>query len=229
MAKQEDIWYAVNVTRIVLAPRQTLETFGATTIRYHLVSELMDEVGKVRVREGKVISERPQILTPAHFAAQLLEGFGEKARKYAEWLKAHNEMARILRYGLRFRKDEVSQEILSDNLEAVVSRVEASVKAGSDRLTAVILGADELWEVSLLKFVVEYIEQSVSSNVQDINQRVREESGARAAQARQELEDDFARAARNPALIQGLGEKLQRLGLFERYEDRFFALVNRRT
>jgi hypothetical protein len=227
MGKQEDIWYAVNVTKVLLAPRQTLETFGATTVRYHLISELMDDVGKVRVREGKVVSQRPQIITPAHFAAQLLDGFGEKARSYAEWLMAHNEIARIVRYGLHFRKDEVSQETVTDTIEAVAERVTAQVQGGQDRLTAVILGADEMWEVSLLKFIVDYIEHSVPGTINDLNQRRREDGNYRKVQVRDDIENDFASAARNPALIQALGDKLQRLGLFEQYEDRFYALVHR--
>jgi hypothetical protein len=227
MGKEDDFWYAVSVTRVLLAPRQTLETFGATTIRYHLISELMDDAGKVRVREGRVRSERPQIITPSQFAEQLLEGFGDKARHYAEWLMRHNEMARILRYGLHFKKDEVSQEIVTDTLDAVGERVKADVEGRRDPLTAVLIGADEMWEVSLLRFVVDYIEHSAPANLQDFNQRAREDAGFQSAMKLQEVEADFQRAAQNPAYIGALGDKLQRLGVFDRYEDRFYALVRR--
>lgn len=229
MGKPEDIWYAVNTTRVILAPRQTLETFGATTIRYHLISELMDEANKVRVREGKVVSERPQIITPRQMASQLLDGFGDQAREYAEWLQSHNEMVRILRYGLQFRKDEISQEIVSDSIDAVSERVTDTVSGGQDPLTTVLIGADEMWEVSLLKFLVDYIEHSAPGNIQDISQRAREEAYYRNAQARQEIEDDFRRAAVDPSHVKPLGAKLRRNGIFEQYEDRFYALVRRHT
>ncbi len=229
MGKPEDIWYAVNTTRVILAPRQTLETFGATTIRYHIISELMDEANKVRVREGKVVSERPQIITPRQIASQLLEGFGDQAREYAEWLQSHNEIVRILRYGLQFRKDEISQEVVSDSIDAVSERVTDTVGAGQDPLTTVLVGADEMWEVSLLKFLVDYIEHSAPGNIQDINQRAREEAYYRNAQARQEIEDDFRRAAVDPSYVKPLGAKLRRNGIFEQYEDRFYALVRRHT
>lgn len=228
MGKQEDIWFAVNATRVVTFPRQTLETFGATSIRYHLISELMDEVGKVRVREGKVVSERPQIITPSHFAEQLLEGFGEKARDYAEWLRSHNEMARILKYGLQFRKEATTEEIITDSLDAVAEQVSDHVEQSADPLTTVIIGADEMWEVSLLKFLVDYIEQSAPGNIKDFSQRAREDAGYEKAKQRHEIDEDFQRAAFDPSYISTLGEKLQRLGLFEQYEDRFYALVNRK-
>ena len=50
MGQIEDIAYAVQITEVARAPKEILETFGATRIRFHLVSELMDAVGQVRVR-----------------------------------------------------------------------------------------------------------------------------------------------------------------------------------
>lgn len=69
-----------------MPPKRHLETFGNTIINYYLVSELMDAVGKVRVREGRMQALRPQIITPSAYSSTLLEGFGEQAQKYLEWL-----------------------------------------------------------------------------------------------------------------------------------------------
>src|SRR5271167_2503131 len=89
--KQEfDFWYAVNHTEIVLRPRQHLETFGATVIDYLLISELMDQAGQVRVREGRLQAYRPEIITPQSFMANSLEGFNEsQSCDYMDWLRAH--------------------------------------------------------------------------------------------------------------------------------------------
>ena len=81
---QFDFWYAVNNTEVVLAPRRHLETFGNTLINYHMVSELMDNVGQVRVREGRMQALRPQIVTPSAYSSMILEGFGEQAEKYLD-------------------------------------------------------------------------------------------------------------------------------------------------
>ncbi len=224
MSRKDDIWYAVKITRVVMPPRQTLETFGATTIRYHLISELMDEVDKVRVRAGKVFSERPQIITPDHFARQLLEGFGEKARDYAEWLSDHGEMVNILKYGLQFRKKHTSAEILSEPLNHVADKIKAAVSSEDDPLSAVIIGADELWEVSLLKFLRDYIEKSAPVNIQQLRQRDHEAD----LEIPREIEMEFRAAALDKKRIPGLGKKLQKYGLFEKYEDRFYALVHQR-
>lgn len=227
MAKEDDIRYAVNSTRVLVQPRQSLETFGSTTIRYHLVSELMDEVDTTRVREGKVVSERPRLILPNQFAQQLLEGFGEQARDYADWLRQHNEMMRIIRYGLQFRKDETSQQIIHEDLDTVAERVKSQVENSDDPLTTVVVGADELWEVCLLKFVVDFIEHSAPSNINDFRQREREDAEFRQQRVHDEIEADFAKATLSRDHLSVLAEKLQRFGVFEQYEDRFYALVNR--
>ena len=36
-------------------------------------------MNEVRVRDGRIHAERPQILTAEHYSRLLLEGFGEKA------------------------------------------------------------------------------------------------------------------------------------------------------
>ena len=48
---------------------------------------------------------------------------------------------------------------------------------------------------------------------------------SRASRLHVEIEGDFLAASKNPALVQPLGQKLQRLHLFNEYEDRFFSLV----
>ncbi|NQT94570.1 MAG: hypothetical protein HQ559_17575 [Lentisphaerae bacterium] len=96
MKKREpfDFWYAVNNTEILLMPSAYLETFDATVLNYHLVCELMDSVGQTRVREGRIQASRPQIITPEAYSQTILEGFGDEARHYIDWLKEHEKEVR---------------------------------------------------------------------------------------------------------------------------------------
>jgi len=219
---QFDFWYAVNNTRVVLAPAQRLETFGTTVIHYHLVSELMDSVDKIRVREGRIAAHRPQIITPASIADNLLEGFGDEADKYVGWLREHSRELRILQYGFVIRKEEIRDETITDKLDAVVERVSEAVRKREDPLSAVVIGVDSPWEVSLLKMMVEVSSNSYLSNVHEME---RHRMFAPDGDIRHELETDFQLASRQPARIADLGNKLQKHGLFSEYEDRFFALV----
>jgi len=62
MYSDEDIHYALETTSVLREPDRRIDTFGATSFQFHLVSELMDSVDKVRVREGKIEAARPTIL-----------------------------------------------------------------------------------------------------------------------------------------------------------------------
>src|SRR5438876_12247940 len=85
--KQDDIEYAIENTQVILAPERQIATFGNTSFNFYLISELMDRVDQVRIRNGKIHAERPQILTPEHYSRLLLEGFGDKAQRYVEQLR----------------------------------------------------------------------------------------------------------------------------------------------
>ena len=63
--EQYDFWYALDHSSVLVQPEQQLESFGTTVVHYFLVTELMDEVDQVRVREGKIHAYRPQIVAPS--------------------------------------------------------------------------------------------------------------------------------------------------------------------
>lgn len=221
-----DFWYAVNNTEIVVMPSRHLETFGTTVLRYHLISELMDSVDKVRVREGRMQASQPQIITPQAYSRTLLEGFGEEAAKYVDWLKDHERNVRILQYGYRLKQESFSEHVLTADKQDVVKRVEREVKAGDNPLTAVLVGVDDPWDVCLIKLFWEIVQSSAHTNVQQLAQRhMFDESGGVPQGIRTEIEKGFLEASRNATLIPTLGRKLQTSGLFEEYQDRFFSLV----
>ena len=146
-APQEfDFWYAVNNTEVLELPRGRLETFGSTLINYRLVTELMDSVGQVRVREGRIQSFRPEILTPQAFTESPLEGFQTgQAADFIRWLREHEADLVILKYGFKIRHDHATESIVHDSLDNVVARVRADLKSKDDPLGALVLGVDEPW------------------------------------------------------------------------------------
>lgn len=226
---QFDFWFAVNNTEIVLSPKRHIETFGNTIINYHLVSELMDSIGKVRVREGRMQAMRPQIITPASYSTTILEGFGEQAQQYLEWLKEHEDSVRILRYGYTLKQEAFSEQVLTDSAEAVLERVKQGVVASKDPFCAVIKGVDEPWDVCLVKLFWAVIQNSAQANIRELHERrmFEMEEGVPTG-LREEVEKGFEAAAKDASLIKPLGRLLQENGLFERYQDRFFSLVKGR-
>jgi hypothetical protein len=169
--KPDDFQYALENTQVILAPEQKIATFGTTSFRFYLISELMDRVNEVRVRNGKLHADRPQILTPDNLSRLFLEGFGEKAERYAEYLRERAQNFAVLRYGFQFRKTDMSEQLFRDPIESVIERTKSSVQHRDDPLSAIIQGVDDAWEVCLLKFTIDMIERSSGGNLGDFRKR----------------------------------------------------------
>lgn len=213
-----DFWYAINNTEVLVHPRNQLETFGTTTLHYHLVAEMMDSVNQIRVREGKIHAFRPQILTPDTLGQTLLEGFGEEqAEHYLNWLRQHEENLVLLKYGFSVRKESLNEHIVTDAVENVIDRVRADVEQSNHPMHAMIRGVDEPWEVCLLQLLIDVVQQSARTNAKDLR--------ADPQGLRNGIDRMFREAARNPEQIPALSRALEQARLFKEYEERFFALV----
>jgi hypothetical protein len=171
MMRQDDFDYAIENTQVILAPEQQIATFGTTSFHFYLISELMDRVDQVRVRNGKIHAQRPQILMPEHYCRLLLEGFGEKAQRYVDQLREHARNVAVLRYGFQFRKTDVTEQTLRDSIDAVINRTKRRVESENEPFSAVIQGVDDAWEVCLLKFTIDMIERSSGENLGDFRRR----------------------------------------------------------
>jgi len=221
-----DFWYAVNNTDVKLMPQRHLETFGTTLLNYHLVTELMDSPDQIRIREGRLEAGRPQIITPDAYSQTAMEGFGDEARQYVEWLKEHEQDIRILQYGYKLKQESYSEHVVTDTLDPVVERVKASVEAKGDPMSAVVVGVDDPWDVCLVRLFWEVIQKSALFNIREMQkQNLFENEKGVPRGVRNDVEAAFKSANKDPELIQALGNKLRSLGLFSEYEDRFFSLV----
>jgi hypothetical protein len=171
MFKPDDFQYAMENTQVIVTPERRIESFGSVNFRFYLISELMDQVNQVRVRDGHIHAERPQIMTPDNCARLFLEGFGEPAEKFAAWLERQRENVALLKYGFQFRKSGVVENIVHSPLADVVERVRDQVTASMEPTSAIIQGVDEAWEVCLMKFTMELVQQSAGDNIGDFRKR----------------------------------------------------------
>jgi hypothetical protein len=219
--KQFDFWYAVNNTELIATPTSRLETFGDTIVNYHLVCELMDRPDKICIREGHLKALKPALITPQSLGQMDLEDFGKDANQYADWLARHGGDLKILQYGFRIQKQEIKEYVVTDTIANVTERVKAEVDAKEDPLSAVLTGVDDPWEVCLLKLMVDLVQHSAKGNIQDI----RQQANAMQQSLTESIERGFLEASRDATKINALAERLKQNGLWENYEDRFFALV----
>ena len=228
----EKIKYAVKNTEILRPPKQTISTFGMTNIYYYLVtepiySELAKDVTETVVREGRVVAERPRVVTPYYLSR--LEGFSLEARKYFDMLvKIQGANAPGLFYAYKNEPKELN--IVSDNLLSVVSKLNAEIDKRGDPLTSIIKGEDGLWDVSLMKFIYEVTRSSLQNNLRQMGTRglLDTDAGGIPADVRLRIEELFTRVFRGEYEPYELKAELDRWGLFEEYEDRFLAVFKKK-
>lgn len=168
---RESFDYALENTKTHVEPKSLIETFGSTAFDFVLVSELMDEVNRVRLRRGTLHAERPRLVAPQHFARIMLEGFGEKAREFADWLEQQGDEMKFLRYGFQFTKSNLREEVVSGEIGNVVARAVREAESEGATRRAVIESVDDAWEVSLLKLAVDTARRSAGGNVEEWKKR----------------------------------------------------------
>jgi len=228
----ERIKEAVRHTEILRPPKQNLATFGTTNIYYYLVTEpayaeLVKNVTETVIREGRVIAERPRVVTPYYLSR--LEGFSLEARRYFEMLiRQHGSNIAGLFYSYRNEPKELN--IVSDNLHSVVDKLNTEIDERGDPLTSIIKGEDELWDVSLMKFIYEITGSSMQNNLRQLGARglLSIDSKGIPVDARVKIEELFRKASTGEIEPRDLKDELDHWDLFEDYEDRFLALFKRK-
>jgi hypothetical protein len=227
----ERIIEAVKNTEVLRPPKRSLATFGTTNVYYYLVtepaySELVKSAAETVIREGRVIAERPKIVTPLYLSH--LEGFSPEAKRYLEGLiRAYGSHAPGLYYTYKNEPKELN--IVSDNLLAVVEKLNRQIDKRGDPLASIIRGQDELWDVSLMKFIYEMTRSSMPDNLMQMETRGLLDMDARGvpADARVRIEELFRLVGAGDLEPGELKKELDRWGLFQEYEDRFLNIFKK--
>ncbi|MFK7850762.1 MAG: hypothetical protein AB8D78_07275 [Akkermansiaceae bacterium] len=175
MPSQDDIQYAMETTQVLHEPDHRIQTFGETRFEFQLLSEPMDQVGKVRVRSGEVEAMKPRILRPEPYREIELEGFDDNSRArfdaLVEKLREQGRDLAFLQYGFRFKRGTISEELIHDSIEAVREKVLEDIRRTGNPSRAIIEGVDDTWEISILKFSFEMILRSQEINTFDFRRK----------------------------------------------------------
>jgi hypothetical protein len=218
-------------TQVVRAPKQNLATFGATNVYYYLVAEAaFNDIAKSSetvIREGRVIAERPRIVTPYYLSR--VQGFSPEAKKYFEML-LHSLDSNSPGLFYAYRNEPKELNIVSEELPHVIAKLNNQIDQKGDPLTSIIKGEDLLWDVSILKFIYEITQRSVGENVRQLNQRglLNLDTAGVPADARMHIEGLFDLVTKGELEPSELKTEMDRWGVFEEYQDRFFNLFQRK-
>jgi hypothetical protein len=232
-AENQRLTNAIEQTLVVRPPKRTLATFGTTSVRYYLVTDPvyrgMPGAGKDPesvVREGIVRAERPQVVTPYYLSRH--EGFGDHAQDYLNFLmQEYGPDAPGLLY--TYKNEAMETSVVTGEPTEVAARIGERLDREQKALEAVVRGVDEMWDVSLMKFIYDLTDQSVQTNVEELRGRGLlgvEDGIPREARHRVERLMEMVRKGQvKPAEVH---RELERWGLFEEYQDRFLSLFRGR-
>lgn len=217
------IKYAIEHTKVIRFPQQSLATFGHTVIYYYVITELTENVNIVR--EGNVMAQRPRIVTPYYLTT--LEGFSEQAGKYLHAMSARVPDEPGIFY--RYKNEPKEMNIVSEPIAKLINKLNERIEEENSPLSTIIKGIEELWDVSLMIFIYELTRKSIYDNVIDFQRRgsLDIDSTGVPKDARNFIEELFELVRKDVSRAPELVTELNRWGLFEEYQDRFFALFQK--
>ncbi|MCH7746135.1 MAG: hypothetical protein IIC84_08695 [Chloroflexi bacterium] len=223
---------AVEQTWVVRFPKQHLATFGTTNIAYYVVTEPIyqepdDKNQEGVVRTGRVIAERPSVITPTY--AMNLEGFRPEAYEYLEYLaETYGSNSSGILY--QFKNEADKTDIVGGATSEIAEHISKDLDRRNENMAVVMVGVDEFWDLALLKFMYEFTSSSAAQNVQEFQAKGLLEPQANlggvprvAVQQIERLFRDVERGG-SPDILK---RELDRWGLFKYYESRFLNLFRR--
>lgn len=209
------------LSEIISLPEQNIYTFGETDFLYFIISKEGDDL--VSLRKGRLVCGKPAIITPETLQ-RTMQGFLPEA---VDYIKNHypDLLSKIRMLGYQISSELFSEEKLHQSEGQVIENIK-TVHKNQLIKTGIGRSPNDLWNTTALKIGVEVIKRSVPGNIRDLEERGYFLSDDE--KIRNEIEILFEEAAINRAYFKDLGDLLQSSGLFEEYEDRFFALVNQK-
>ncbi len=226
---------AIEQSWVVRFPKVHLTTFGLTNIAYYVVTEPIyndlvpggSEGEEGVVRTGRVIAERPAVVTPTY--AMNLQGFSDEAFEYLQYTaRTYGPNSAGILY--QYRNQAEKSNIVSGAPREIAHNISDDLDRRNENLAVVMVGVDELWDVALFKFIYEFTANSARHNIQELRSRGMLDPqpglGGVPRAAVDQIEQLFrqVRAGGDPELLK---RELDRWGLFGFYEDRFLSLFGR--
>lgn len=159
---------ALKKTKIVRSRYAKLNTFSKTVLPYILVSKSLVNVNSTVVREGKVEVSPVMIHLPD--GSPIFNGFNffETTEYSEEVVKTFLLIRGIKLPSLKYSNEEVKLDVIEKGVEEVVKEYQQKLACREDLETAIIVGLGDVWQFSLLVYILSNIARSAESDVRNI-------------------------------------------------------------
>ncbi len=224
MKKNAQILKHLKNIHVVRAPRHRLSTFGTSQITYTLITDVPEYPDRSRLRRGLVKAEKPQLIT-SQTIRERFQGFGSEAEDYANWLVSHyGDVLKGLEY--QFKNEPISTKIELGRPDELITELAQDFDKSGDYHNALIRGSEKVWELSVMKFIVEETLTSFQSNIRELHERGYFDSEEETVhRKKKEIVFLLQKAQADRSFLPHLAKKLKEYDLFEEFQDQFFQLV----
>ena len=218
----QDFRNKLQKAQIIQLPSMNIDTFGSTIYLYYHLSKAGDS--QTNVREGQLIIKKPMIIAP-NMDNNLLDGFAKEVQEFAERLfQKHGRKLRLLGYQFK----HILREAWVENNQLNKVMVDLLSEAKNNPMTAILIGEENHWEISLLKIYSKIVKKSFNINISEFEERGMFDENHIPPSVYREIEELFRMVEKYPSRIKDLGKLLLRYSLFEKYEKRFFKAMKRK-
>lgn len=245
MQNPDRIAHALRETEILREPEELISTSRTTTLKFYVLAEpayleiFKNEGPETKIRQGKISWEKPRLTTPSYLLD--MEGFSSEAKEALRILaRQYSDLAGII-YKMKYKKKEIEEKTVPYKIVEAFRRLENKIEDQNERFSVVIKGIDELWDVSLMKYIQKLILKSViESQIPYYENKgyLRMDERGFAAITRNleglpivvqnEIEEMFTEVKSGNLDPSVLKRELDSWGVFRSYEDRFFDLFRRK-
>lgn len=166
---KENILNALRNTKVVISPRLALATFGTSSFIFTLLTQDMDKANVQYIRQGRIYSQAPQIISP--YGKIKLEGESDpNGDFFTDMLNEATENTRIFQSGLHIDLQHVTKAVHQGNYDSMLDRLHANISKGQydEPMLTLITGVEDYWCVSLQKAALEIGFSSAWEQIQDL-------------------------------------------------------------
>ena len=208
-------------TRIVKMPTVKIATFGQSVYSYYVLSRIKPNL--TRVRNGVLMVNKPLIISTDIDDLSLLNGFDQNEIQSTldKFLNQFGNNLKVLGYQFK----NIFKEAWDEKIDFEVTFKEICEDCKNNRNDTIILANDSVWQIGLLKWIDRMIKQSIHKNYTELEERGLFDEHGIPPSLREEIDTLFKRGKTDPKKRKELGELLLKYDLFEKYEPRFFDLI----
>ena len=172
----EKLWHkALEKTEIHRSRLNNLYTFQPTDLPYIFLAESSVNMGDTVVRKGRITVDKPLLILPKQYP--LFEGFDfvKDLHINSKTVSSFLLMRGINLPYLKYQNKTYSIDIYEGSLKKAIEHHKKILEKKEDVQLGLIVGTDDLWQISLLIYVAAMVSKSAANDIDKFLKKLKDE------------------------------------------------------